>query len=158
MDLDLRKKREYTDVILSAMGGVSRVHFSRIKSLLKLSDEALELADRHKLDERTLRYVLIIEPQSQSELIRQIVDFGLTSRQVKQLIDESSEPQEVVDQPTVSRAAIKFAKSTKDTKKTTGGELAHALLLQEQDVGIALARLKAMRELIDEAEQKLLEN
>lgn len=60
LDLDLRRKREYTDVILSAMGGVSRVHFSRIKSLLKLSDEALELADRHKLDERTLRYVLVI--------------------------------------------------------------------------------------------------
>jgi ParB family transcriptional regulator, chromosome partitioning protein len=102
--------------------------------------------------------VLLIEPQSQSELIRQIVDFGLTSRQVKQLVDENSEPQEVADQPTVSRAAIKFAKSTKDTKKTTGDELAQALLLQEQDVGIALARLKAMRELIDDAEQKLLEN
>jgi len=32
------------------MGGVSKMRFSQLKALLNLSDEALELADRHNLD------------------------------------------------------------------------------------------------------------
>ncbi|MBK8021858.1 MAG: ParB N-terminal domain-containing protein [Chloroflexi bacterium] len=44
LELDLRSRREYTDVILSAMGGIKRAQFSLVKSLLRLSDEALELA------------------------------------------------------------------------------------------------------------------
>src|SRR5690606_4343503 len=47
LELDLRGKREYTDAVLSAMGGIKRGQFSYIKGLLRLSDEALELADRH---------------------------------------------------------------------------------------------------------------
>ena len=58
LDLDLRGKREYTDAILSAMGGIEKAHFSHIKALLQLSDEALELADRHGIDEKKLRYVV----------------------------------------------------------------------------------------------------
>ncbi len=42
LELDLRGKREYTETILSAMGGIEKAHFSRIKALLRLSDEALE--------------------------------------------------------------------------------------------------------------------
>jgi hypothetical protein len=52
LDLDLRGKREYTDAILSAMGGMNKSQFSRHKALLTLSDEALELADRHNIEER----------------------------------------------------------------------------------------------------------
>ena len=40
LDLDLRSKREYTDAILSAMGGIKRGQFSHLKILLRLSDEA----------------------------------------------------------------------------------------------------------------------
>ncbi|MDX2162064.1 MAG: ParB N-terminal domain-containing protein, partial [bacterium] len=58
LDLDLRAKREYTDVILSAMGGMERTQFSRIKNLLRLSDEALELADRYAIEEGKLRCVI----------------------------------------------------------------------------------------------------
>ncbi len=36
LDLDLRAKREYTDAILSAMGGIKRAQFSHIKSLARL--------------------------------------------------------------------------------------------------------------------------
>ncbi|MEO8612904.1 MAG: ParB N-terminal domain-containing protein, partial [Chloroflexota bacterium] len=55
LDLDLRGKREYTEAVLSAMGGIKKVHFSAIKALLRLSDEALELADRHSVEEGKLR-------------------------------------------------------------------------------------------------------
>jgi hypothetical protein len=40
LELDLRGKRKHKDAILSAMGGISRVHFSRFKALLRLADEA----------------------------------------------------------------------------------------------------------------------
>jgi hypothetical protein len=58
LDLDLRSKREFTADILAAMGGMSRQQFSRTKLLLRLSDEALELADHHQLDEGLLRPVI----------------------------------------------------------------------------------------------------
>ena len=47
-------KREYTDAILSAMGGIKKDISAHIKGLLRLSDEALELADRHGIEERQL--------------------------------------------------------------------------------------------------------
>src|SRR5215207_1178830 len=68
LELDLRGKREHTDVILSAMGGIGKMHFSHYKALLKLSDEALELADRHNLDEKKLRYVLPLPQEYHAEI------------------------------------------------------------------------------------------
>ena len=59
-DLDLRGKREYTEAVLSAMGGIKKAQFSLIKSLLSLSDEALELADRHAIEEYKLRYIVAV--------------------------------------------------------------------------------------------------
>jgi hypothetical protein len=85
LDLDLRSKREYTDLILSAMGGISRTYFSRYKALLRLSDDALELADRYQLDERRLRFVANMPLETHTELIRQIVSMNLTSRQVEEI-------------------------------------------------------------------------
>jgi hypothetical protein len=54
LDLDLRGKRQYTDAILSAMGGIGRTYFNEIKALLGLSDEAMELANRHVIEEKRL--------------------------------------------------------------------------------------------------------
>ncbi len=73
LDIDMRDTREFTSAILSAMGGISRMHFSRYKALLRLSDEALELADRHNLDEGQLRYVLTIPEDSHTEMVRLIL-------------------------------------------------------------------------------------
>ncbi|MCA9888053.1 MAG: hypothetical protein KC546_06765, partial [Anaerolineae bacterium] len=58
LDLHLRGKPKASVQILAAMGGISKMHFSRIKALLGLSDEAMELADLHQIEERKLRYVL----------------------------------------------------------------------------------------------------
>ncbi len=62
LELDLRGKREYAAEILSAMGGLSKFQFRHFKALLRLSDEALEMADRHGLQESLLRYVLQLAP------------------------------------------------------------------------------------------------
>jgi hypothetical protein len=87
LELDLRGKREYTDAILSAMGGIKRAQYSLIKSLLNLSDEAMELADRHGIEEKRLRNVVALPQDLHAEIIRQIIGFNLTSKQVKELCE-----------------------------------------------------------------------
>lgn len=158
LELDLRAKREYTDAILSAMGGIKRAQFSLIKSLLRLSDEALELADRYDIEEKKLRYVANIATEYHAEVIRQIIDFNLTSKQVKELCEgetPDSSQDDLIDK--VSPAALKLAKVTQAISTTTPQELARALMQQEKDVAIARARLQAMRKLIGEAERYLSE-
>ena len=156
LDLDLRAKREYTDVILSAMGGIKRGQFSYIKGLLRLSDEALELADRHNIEEKKLRYVINVASEYHAEIVRQIIDFNLTSKQVKELCEgETPNGSQEDDLEKFSPAALKLAKVTQAISATTPQELARALMQQEKDVAIARARLQAMRKLIGEAERYL---
>jgi hypothetical protein len=154
-DLDLRAKREYTDMILSAMGGIKRAQFSLIKSLMRLSDEALELADRHDIEEKKLRYVIAVASEYHAEIVRQIIDFNLTSKQVKELcegeqITDADDPLEKL-----SPAALKMAKVTQAISATTPQEVARALMHQEGDAAVARARLQAMRKLLGEAERYL---
>ena len=155
LELDLRSKREYTDVVLSAMGGIKRGQFSYIKGLLRLSDEALELADRHAIEEGRLRYVTNVAPEYHAEIVRQIIDFNLSTKQVKELCegDDTHDPKSDADD--VSPSAIKVAKATQTVNAMTPQELARALMQQEGDASIARARLQAMRKLLSEAERYL---
>jgi ParB-like chromosome segregation protein Spo0J len=89
LDLNLRGKREFTSDILAAMGGMSRAYFSRIKALISLCDEAIELADRYNLDEGRLRYVVEFPLELQEEVVRQIVDFDLTRKQIQELSEQT---------------------------------------------------------------------
>ncbi|MFQ3648100.1 MAG: ParB N-terminal domain-containing protein [Anaerolineae bacterium] len=156
LELDLRGKREYTDAILSAMGGIKRAQFSLIKSLLRLSDEAIEIADRHAIEEKKLRYVIALPQEHHTEIVRQIIDFNLTSKQVKELCagDVSEfEADETTDK--LPPAAVKMAKITNSVTTTSPQDFALALIQQEGDPAIALARLQAMRKFILEAERLL---
>jgi hypothetical protein len=157
LDLDLRAKREFTDAILSAMGGIKRGQFSHLKILLRLSDEALELGDRHNIEEGKLRYVLNVAPEYHAEVVRQIIDFNLSVKQVKEICDGDSlhDPKESKDD--ISPSARKVAKVAQTLNAITPQELARALIRQEGDVAIARARLQAMRKLIGEAERYLVE-
>jgi len=156
LELDLRGKREYTEAVLSAMGGIKKTHFSAIKSLLRLSDEAMELADRHNIEEFKLRHVVAVSVEYHAEIVRQIVDFNLTSKQVKELCqgdglnDEDNEPLEKLPP-----AAVKMAKVTHSVTTTSPQDFVLALIQQEGDPAIALARLQAMRKLVLEAERLL---
>ncbi|MBK9750081.1 MAG: hypothetical protein IPO91_25360 [Chloroflexi bacterium] len=154
LDLDLRTKREYTDTILSAMGGIKRAQFSLIKNLLRLSDEALELADRHAIEEFKLRHVVATPPEYHAEVVRQIIDFNLSAKQVKELCEGDSAHQEK-DADDVSPSAARMAKVTQTISGTTPQELARALMRQEGDASIARARLQAMRKLLGDAERYL---
>jgi hypothetical protein len=160
LELDLRGKREYTEAILTAMGGIKKAHFSEIKSLLKLSDEALELADRHALEEKKLRYVVTLPQEFHTEIIRQIIDFNLTSKQVKDLcagdgLDSERQEDELEQLPA---SAIKLAKIAQASNTTAAQDLAQAMMRQEGDANLARARLQAMRKLLTEAELFLTES
>jgi cellulose biosynthesis protein BcsQ len=67
LELDLRN---YSSEVLVTMGGIGRMHFSRYKALLKLSDDAIELADRYNIDEKKLRYVVVLSNEYHTELVR----------------------------------------------------------------------------------------
>jgi hypothetical protein len=58
LDLDLRN---FSSEVLTAMGGIGRMHFSRHKALLKLSDDAMELADRYNIDEKKSVMLLLCQ-------------------------------------------------------------------------------------------------
>ena len=159
LELDMRGKREYTEAILSAMGGIKKTHFSAIKALLKLSDEAMEIADRYGIEEGKLRHVITLSADYHSEIVRQIVEFKLTSKQVKELCrDDDLEMDSAETLDWLPPSAIKMARIAKTTNTTSPQDLVRALLQQEGDSTVAVARLQAMRKLIDEAEQLLFEN
>ena len=157
LELDLRGKREYTDAILSAMGGIDKGHLYHFKSLLRLSDEAIELADRHNIDEKKLRYVITLPQEYHAEIIHQIIDFNLTSKQVKELcqgdINDSHDTVDEVDP--IPPPALKIAKVTQSTGTTSAQDLARAIMKQEKDINLARARLQSMRALLTEAEKYL---
>jgi hypothetical protein len=156
LELDLRGKREYTEAVLSAMGGIKKGYFSEIKSLLRLSDEAIELADRHNIEQYKLRYVLALPTEYHAEIVRQIIDFNLTSNQVRELCEGSGlEADEATELDKVPAAAIKMAKVTQVISRLTAQDLARALIQQEGDAAIAQARLQALQKLLAEAQRYL---
>ncbi|MEQ8673602.1 MAG: ParB N-terminal domain-containing protein [Aggregatilineales bacterium] len=158
LDLDLRGKREYTTEILSAMGGISKVHFSRFKSLLRLSDEALDLADRYAIDEGKLRHVLRLSPEHHLEMLKQIIAFGLTSNQVKELCEQEFDEDGIEESDNSyrpSRQSLQFAKLFIQASTSSPNEIAQVLLTQENDIEIARARLQATKRLIEQVEDCL---
>lgn len=156
LELDLRGRREYNEAILSAMGGVKKGYLSYIKNLLRLSDEALELADRHNIEEYRLRPVVTMPAEYHAEIVRQIIDFNLTSKQVKELCESegleasSSDPIEKLP-----AQAVKVAKVTQSISTTAPQDIARALMQQEGNAMMARARLQALQKLLLEAEHYL---
>lgn len=157
LDLDLRGKREYTEAVLSAMGGIKKAQFSLIKSLLSLSDEALELADRHAIEEYKLRYIVAVPMEYHAEIVRQIIDFSLTSKQVKELCQGSgleTDTDQSFDR--LPAAAVKMAKVTQAINTLSAQDVARALMQQEGDASIARARLQALQRLLSDVQRYLV--
>ncbi|MBK8023732.1 MAG: ParB N-terminal domain-containing protein [Chloroflexi bacterium] len=96
LTIDLRGRREFTEVILAAMGGIDRVRFSQYKALLSLSDEAMELADRNNVDEFRLRPMLDLDPELQAEMVLHAIQFSL-NRQVRSATCRGEQPQDGSD-------------------------------------------------------------
>jgi hypothetical protein len=157
LDIDLRGKREYTEAILSAMGGAKKGYFSYIKNLLRLSDEAMELADRHNLDERRLRPVVALAPEYHAEVVRQIIDLNLTAKQVKELCEGDLHEGKEDEQEKIPAPALKIAKAAQTTTVAAPQDIARALIRQEGDTSLARARLQALRKLLTDVERYLVD-
>ena len=154
LDLDLRGKREFTTFVLSALGGIHKRQLSRYKSLLKLCDEALELADRHNLDESHLRLILHLEPADQVEVLRQCIAFNLTRKQLHDLLEKNHEEddKEVEKLP---KHVIQLTRIMKNGNMPDPSTIARALVNQEGNANIARARLQTLRQILQEAENYL---
>ncbi|MCA9886101.1 MAG: hypothetical protein KC708_24175 [Anaerolineae bacterium] len=157
LDLHLRGKSDASAQILSAMGGISKMHFSRIKALLGLSDEAMELADLHQIEERKLRYVLNLESTYHAEMIRQIIDYKLTSRQIQELCEAEIVADDEAISP-YSKESLRIVRLLQKKTTTSGEEVGRALLANEGSSNLALARLQNFRRLINEAEAWLVQD
>jgi hypothetical protein len=155
LDLTLRGKREHTADILAAMGGIKRYQFSRYKSLLQLSDEAIGLADQHNVDEWKLRFVLDLPLEEHVEMVKQIIQFNLTGKQIKEICSQD----EKIDMPEkkISSKTLKLARLFQMASSSSGQHIAQALLNQEKDIRVVRARLQSLRELISDAEAYLEE-
>ncbi len=157
LDLDLRGKREHTNAVLTAMGGIDKGRFRHYKSLLALSDEAMELADRHGLDEFHLRHVLRLPTDVQAEMIQHIIQFNLTGKQVKEICEkgpsEDTPPTEVVPPPQVRR----FIKSMKRIDEDDKEEFVRGLLIEEKTAALARARVDATIAFLQQVKNRLPE-
>jgi len=154
LDLDLRGKREHTVVILEAMGGMTRQQFSRYKLLLRLSDEAMDLADRHQIDEGVLRPITTIPPPRHAEIVQQIITHNLTAKQVMALCTETSSAKEASNDriPKHTQMVVKILRTAQAAQPDA---IAQLLIKEEKDVELARARLQVFRRLLDETERIL---
>jgi len=140
LELDLRGKREYTEAILNAMGGIGKMHLSRYKSLLQLSDEAWELADRFNIDEFRLRPILQLPEQSHAEMIQHAIQFNLSGRQIQDICENGvNENSGEVNGNTTSIS--RFLKSMSKIADTNEDDFIHTLLESEKSSAVARARI-----------------
>jgi hypothetical protein len=155
LNLDLRSKREYTEAILTAMGGIGRMHFSRYKALLELSDEAMEIADRYELEEGILRYVLNLPVDAHAEMVQQIVQLGLTGKQVREICGQANESSSEDEHYSPSPCSMRLIRSLYDVDRETPYEFACALRRKESNLHLAKARLEAMISFLQQAHEDL---
>ncbi|MHB8752831.1 MAG: ParB/RepB/Spo0J family partition protein [Aggregatilineales bacterium] len=156
LSIDLHNKREFTETVLSAMGGIGKMRFSQLKKLLRLSDEALELADRHGLEEGVLRYVLSLPAETHVEMVQQIIQFNLTTRQVKEIVEQKQDgDQQEDDKDKPSPRALKLVKLIRTIDQDVPSDFAQTLLREEKSVHLARARLQNAVAFLEEANRLL---
>lgn len=86
--LGLRVPRGEGANLRAALGGLERSQFSRILALLELPDSIWELADRYRLEEKRLRYVLKVgDERLQLRLVEKIVAEDLSAERIMRLVE-----------------------------------------------------------------------
>jgi hypothetical protein len=131
------------------------MRFSQLKSLLKLSDEALELADRHNIDEFRLRPLLDLAPEAQAEMVQQIVRLDLTGRQIREICEQRQDEETPQGEGTLSPEEKRLLRLLKTVEREKPEVFARALLRNEKNVHLARARLQSMISLARDALQYL---
>jgi hypothetical protein len=108
------------------------------------------LADHHQLDEGLLRPVIGLPVEHHADVFQQIIQHGLTVRQVMAVCSgDELEPGEADPIPKHTRQLIRVLLTAQSAEPN---QLAQLLLEHEQDVHLARARLQSFRQLLDAAE------
>jgi len=153
--LDLRIPRGEASGIYAAMGGIDKVYFSYIKRLLCLCDEAMELADRYNLDEGVLRPITGLSPEDQVEMIQQIIQFGLSGKQVQSIVQEGVVDDSEQRQEELPIFATKFVRSyLKDADKFSPDILWNAVYREKGDPHMAHAYLMRLAQMAMSAAER----
>ena len=152
--LELRIPRGGAEAIYNAMGGIGKMRFRQYKALLQLSDEAMEIADRHCIDEGILRYVISLSPEDQAEMLQQAIQLNLTVKQVQQICEQELHDDHNADEP--QPKAVKFVRSIfKELDRQTPVDFAQAAYYERGDLHMARAYLKRLEGFVQEALQHL---
>ena len=157
LELTLRGKREYTEAILAAMGGIDRARFSQIKALLALSDEALEIADRYGIDEYRLRPVLNLPSEVQVEMVQHIIKFSLTGRQIAEMCSKGLNENISAAEPDSSPRIKRLVRLLRKIDDNDEADFVRGLLSEERAIPMARARLDATIEFLLRVKNKLPE-
>jgi hypothetical protein len=153
--LELRIPRGAGEAIYSAMGGIDKRRFSQYKVLLKLCDQAIELADRHNLDEGVLRHVVKLSDEDQIEMAQQIIQFGFSGKQVETIIAQGAHDADVVHDDDLPVFMTKFARTfIKDADKFSPDLLWSAVFREQGDPHMASAYLKRLGQMAFSAAAK----
>jgi ParB-like chromosome segregation protein Spo0J len=146
--LELRIPRGAAAPIYAAMGGIDKRRFSQYKDLLNLCDEAMELADRHQIDEGVLRYVTRLSDEDQSEMIQQIIQFGLSGKQVEAIITQGAPDGNDSNEQLLPTFMVKFARTfVRDADKMTPDLLWDAVYREQGDPHLTSAQLKRLAQI-----------
>ncbi|MFW5709712.1 MAG: hypothetical protein ACOCX5_05780 [Chloroflexota bacterium] len=157
--LELRIPRGEASEIYSAMGGIDKVYFSYIKRLLCLCDEEMELADRHNLDEGVLRSVTSLSPEDQVEMIQQIIQFGLSGKQVESIVQQGLDNGTEQTEEELPTFATKFVRSyLKDADKFNPDILWNAVYQEKGDPHMAHAYLMRLAQMAMSAAERFSED
>lgn len=139
--LDLRIPRGQAEQIYSSMGSISKQRFNQHKDLLRLSDEALESADRHNLDEYTLRPVLQIPHEAHAEMVQHIIQFNLSGRQVREICERGIEDDPKSESNDTAPHIRRFVKSMRKMNEGDEEHFLQDLLQEERSPVMAHARI-----------------
>lgn len=141
--LELRLPRGASEVVYSAMGGITKQRFNQYKDLLRLSDEAFELADRNSLDEYALRPILQLSPETHAEMVQHIIQFHLTGRQVRDIVERGMDDDSSNSIENVSPHVHSFVKLMQKMSAKDDRHFIRDLLSQERTPQMARARIES---------------
>lgn len=149
--LELRVPRGEGASLRAALGGVERSQISRILALLRLPDSVWELADRYRLEEKRLRYVLKVADEGQQlKLVRRIVAEDLSSDRVRRLV-ESGRLEEDLDDRSL-RASVSSERASErivSRWSRLASEVARADVVSLADEWVRRERPEDLRQQID---------
>lgn len=155
--LELRIPRGAAQEIYAAMGGVGKMRFRQYKALLQLSDEAMEFADRHQVDEGILRFVINLPEPDQIEMLQQVTHLKLTVKQVQQICEQDLKGDAITDDQSTKLAG--FVRSVfKGMDRQTPDEFAQAACKEHGDIHMARAYLRRLEQYAREAWESLPED